>query len=217
LSESEDVKALSQYIIDWKVARGNIIIKVADAEFSELIVRKIPMLIGVEKKTQYGCVVEVVPESEMTEAAMQTYRQLKRMECELASSGIFRKKYRFVPAKGHAELKKRIEDYVIDYSLIEKLNQHKGIMKLVEASRPDEIRVLLVSVDPFTQTPSRHDAVAQFYKHPDRIAWAIILVKYIEQGLRAGSTRVRMFEILKFLSAFLLTFTKSHAERLESQ
>jgi len=207
----EDVKALSRYVLDWTGTRNNCIMQVKDAPFSELVVRRIPLPLGIERKTQYACTVEIVPQSEMDEIQVKVYRQLKRMECELAVSGILKKKFRFIPAKTHKEMKKRIKGYTVNPMLLKNLNQNQRLMRLIQEVMPDEMKISLTSVDAAVAMQEKNffDAAARFYNNPSMIAWIITLTKFVTSGFKAGSVRIKMFEILKETSEFLLDFTKN--------
>jgi len=212
----DDVKALSKYVVEWKGTPNNCIIKVKDAPFTEIIIRRIPLPLGIERKTQYTCALEIVPESKMNKAQAVVYRELKRMECELSVKGLLKKTFYFIPAKTHNEMKKRIKGYTVNPTLLQDLNQNQRLMKLIQEVMPDEMKILLASVDQSVTIREKNffDAAAHFYENPSRITWIVTLTKFVTPGLKCGEIRVKMFKILKEVSEFLLNFTKKYSEKM---
>jgi len=183
--------------------------------FKELHIRNLPIFIGFESKTELSCQLDVIPEGQMSEAAIEAYRRLVPMECELTYSGSIVKRPLFKPLRILERLRKDIPDLTSDDSLIKKLSENVTLMKLISSVRPDDFVVMLQS---FTIEGTAMAGgpegltkmMAEFYKNPTKMTWLISLTRMIPRGPSTKSLYRNIFGILKVSSQEILDLTKRY-------
>jgi len=215
LDTPEIVRCIPEFIADWKKSGGHVMLETKDVPFKELHIRNLPIFIGFESKTEFSCQLDVIPEGQMSEAAIEAYRRLVPMECELKYTGSFVKKPLFRPLHVLDRMRKEIPELTDDDALIKELSGNETLMKLLSAVRPDDFVVMLQS---FTieetamggSPESLTKMMAEFYRNPTKMTWLISLTRMIPRGPGTKNLYRNIFGILKVSSQEILDLTRRY-------
>ncbi|MEM4181211.1 MAG: hypothetical protein QXW50_05995 [Nitrososphaerota archaeon] len=206
MSELETIRlALKTKIskISWDIDGWLIILK--DSNISSIKATR--RQVGISFDWEWHFVAPVIISEGDGSDGLTLYREMKRREAQIKRKGIFRYNYAWVTA----ELLERVFPEIVPVpDLREYLNSDRELLKLLKRSSLDELYVN--TYFELLGASSPDEALRRYYESPQIVGWLITAVKGPGSEWRFGQIVRRVYELLDYLAARLIEFTR----RLES-
>jgi len=208
------IKFLSDYVKKWQKTGNTILMTLRNTKLESMRVRFPSIFMSFETKTEFSTRLDVVPHDRMDSKNIRLYRRLKGMECQLAYKGIFQKKPFFEIHDSLKKLRSYLPDLAISPALRDFLSKDKELMSLIKELKPDNVEILLSSLNPMEILSSKQEdnlipIIVDFYLNPPFISWEVFVTKMISKGFRMQKKYINMMKLVERIVILLNTFTSN--------
>jgi len=217
------LQLLSDLVENWENTLFGTIIYLKDPELPQVLVQYKPLPFSMDAKIQLSCEVIFPFNEKLDQQKIETYRAFSGMSCKLSwvHQKIFTREPKFVSSDIINQLKSRIPNFRVDYSLSDSLNCNERIKNLIKKNKPDDLNITAILMSSRsektiaqeeTQKQSMQDilinTLVDSYYNPNSVVWTVSVAKLLYLSNQRKDL-IGMCNILKTLSNYLVEFTKN--------